>query len=64
VVGDYINIIKTASDFNFDFNHEYAYTWKLREALNLNLITYKLVIRKKLVNNQKSNRKVVIIVLL
>ena len=38
VVGDYINIMKTTFDFNYDlcqaFNqHGYTKTWKQREAL-------------------------------
>ena len=59
VVGDNINIMKTTFELNFDFYHafkQHGYTkiWKQREAVNLKsftLITCKLVIRKKLVNN-------------
>ena len=59
VVGDFINIIKTTFDFNFDLYSAfkqlgYTKTWKQKEAVNLKsstLITCKLVIRKKLVNN-------------
>jgi len=42
VVGDYINTMKTTSDLNFDLNLN-----------SFSLITCKLVIRKKLVNNKK-----------
>ena len=39
VEGDYINIIKTTSDFNFDLfqafkQHGYSKSWKQREAVN------------------------------
>ena len=59
MVGDFINIMKTTFDFNFDFyhafkQHGYTKTWKQKEAVNLksfSFITCKLVIRKKLVNN-------------
>ena len=59
VVGDNINIMKTTFVLNFDFyqafkQHGYTKIWKQRKAVNLKsftLITRKLVIRKKLVNN-------------
>ena len=59
VVGDNINIMKTTFELNFDFyqafkQHGYTKIWKHREAVNLKsftLISCKLVIRKKLVNN-------------
>ena len=59
VVGDNINIMKTTFKLNFDLYHafkQHGYTkiWKQREAVNsksFSLITCKLVIRKKLVNN-------------
>ena len=59
VVSDNINIMKTTFELNFDFyqafkQHGYTNTWKQIEAVNLKsftLITCKLVIRKKLVNN-------------
>ena len=59
VVGDNINIMKTTFELNFDFyqafkQHGYTKIWKKRKAVNLKsitLITCKLVIRKKLVNN-------------
>ena len=59
VVGDNINITKTTFKLNFDFyqafkQHGYTTIWKQREAVNLKsftLNTFKLVIRKKLVNN-------------
>ena len=59
VLGDNINIMKTTFELNFDFyqafkQHGYTNTWKQIEAVNLKsftLITCKLVIRKKLVNN-------------
>ena len=59
VVGDYINIMKTTFELNFNFyqafkQQGYTKVWKQWEALNLKsftLITCKLVIRKKLVNN-------------
>ena len=70
VVGDYINIVKTTFDFNFDLyqafkQHGYTKTWKQREEVYLksvSLITCKLVIRKKLVKNL--NKKVVFIMLI
>jgi len=39
VVGDYIKIMKTTFNFNFDFHqgfkqHGYIKTWKHREAVN------------------------------
>ena len=54
VVGNNINIMKTTFELNFDFyqafkQHGYRKIWKQREAVTL--ITCKLVIRKKLVNN-------------
>ena len=57
---------------NFDFYQafkQYRYTkiWKQREAVNLKsftLITCKLVILKKLVNNKNLNKKVVFIILI
>ena len=59
VVGDNINIMKTTFELNFDFyqafkQHGYTKIWKQRKSVNLKsftLITCKLVIRKKLVNN-------------
>jgi len=50
VVGDYINIMKTTFDFNFDSyqafkQHGYTKTWKQREAVNLksfSLFTFEL----------------------
>ena len=59
VVGDNINIMKTTFEFNFDSyqafkQHVNTKVWKQRKAVNLRsftLITCKLVIRKKLVNN-------------
>ena len=49
VVGDNINIMKTTFK-----QHGYTKIWKQRKAVNLKsftLITCKLVIRKKLINN-------------
>ena len=51
--------MKTTFDLNFDLNQAikqngYTKTWKQKEAVNkksFSLITCKLVIRKKLVNN-------------
>ena len=59
VVSVNINIMKTTFECNFDLyqafkQHGYTKVWKQREAVNLQsfpLITFKLVIRKKLVNN-------------
>ena len=61
MVSDNINIMKTTIELNFDFyqafkEHRYWIhkNMEKREAVNLKsftLITYKLVIRKKLVNN-------------
>ena len=59
VVSDNINIMKTTFELNFDFyqafkQHGYTKIWKQKKAVNLKsftLITCKLVIRKKLVNN-------------
>ena len=59
VVGDYIDIMKTTFESNFDSyqaykQHGWTKTWKQREAFNQNsfyLITCKLEIRTKLVNN-------------
>ena len=59
VVGDNINIMKTTFELNFDFyqafkQHGHTQIWKQRKAVNLKsftLITCKLVMRKKLVNN-------------
>ena len=70
VVGDYINIVKTTFDFNFDLyqafkQHGYTKTRNKREEAYLqsvSLITCKLVIRKKLVKNL--NKKVVFIMLI
>ena len=59
MVGDNINIMKTTFELNFDFyqafkQNGYTKIWKKRKAVNLKsftLITFKLVLRKKLVNN-------------
>jgi len=59
VVGDYINIMKTTFDLDFNLyqafkEHLYTKTWKQREAVNwkrFSLITCKFLILKKLVNN-------------
>ena len=58
VVGDYINIMKTTFDFNFNSyqafkQHGYSKTRKQREYVNksFSLFTCKLGIRKKVVNN-------------
>ena len=59
LVGDNINTMKTTFELNFDFyqafkQHGNTKIWKQRKAVNLKsftLITCKLVIRKKLVNN-------------
>ena len=59
MVGDNINKMKTTFELNFDFyqtlkQHGYTKIGKKRKAVNLKLftlITCKLVIRKKLVNN-------------
>ena len=72
MVGDNINIMKTTFELNFDFyqafkQHGYTKIWKQREAVNLKsftLITCKLVIQKKLVNNLNLNKKVVFIILI
>ena len=55
MVGDFINIIKTTFDFNFDLysafkQHGYTKTWKQREAVNLKSST---LIACKLVNCPK-----------
>ena len=71
VVGDNINIMKTTFELNFNFyqafkQHGYTKIWEQREAVNLKsftLITCKLPIRKKLVNNKNFNKKVVFIIL-
>jgi len=64
VVGDYINTMKTTFDFIFDLHQavkQHGYTvhsthkHRSQEKLNLksfSLITLKLVIGKKLANNQ------------
>ena len=72
VVGDNINIMKTTFEFNFNLyqafkQHRYTKIWKKKEAVNLIsffFITCKLVIQKKLVNNQNLNKNVVFIVLM
>ena len=59
VVGDNINIMKKTFECNFELyqafkQHGYTKIWKQIEAVNLKiftLITCKLVIRKKIVNN-------------
>ena len=59
VVGNYIDIMKTTLESNFDSyqafkQHGWTKTWRQREAINQNsfsLITYKLEIRKKIFNN-------------
>ena len=59
VVGDNINIMKTTFKLNFELyhdfkQHEYTKIWKQREACtskSFSLITCKLVIGRKLVNN-------------
>ena len=59
VVGDNVNILKTTLESNFDLylvfkQHGYSKIWKQREDVNLKsftLITCKLAIGKKLVNN-------------
>ena len=59
VVGNNINIMKTTLELKFDFyqafkQHGYTKIWKERKTVNLKsftLITCKLVIRKKHVNN-------------
>ena len=69
VVGDVSNIIKTTFKFGLYLafeKHRYTKTWKQREAVNFknqfSLITSKLVIRKKLLNNKNLNKKVVFII--
>ena len=55
VVGEFINIMKTTFDFNFDSYQAFKpHGYIKREAVNLKsflLVTCKLVTRKKLVNN-------------
>ena len=59
VVGDNINIMKTAFELNFNFyqafkQQGYTKIWKQRKAVNIKsvtLITCKLVVLKKPVNN-------------
>ena len=59
MVGDNINIMKTTFELNLNFyqafkQHGFTKLWKQREVVNLKsftLITCKLVIRKKPVNN-------------
>ena len=69
MVGDYISITKTTFKFGLYLafiKHRYTKTWKQREAVNFknqfSLITSKLVIRKKLLNNKNLNKKVVFII--
>ena len=65
MVGDNINIMKTTFELNFNFyqafkQQGYTKIWKQRGAVNLKsftLITCKLVIQKKLVNNLNLNKK-------
>ena len=72
MVGDTINKMKTTFEWNFDLYKsfkQYGYTkiWKQREAVyskSFSLITCKLVIRKKLVNNKNLNKKVVFKILI
>ena len=55
VVGEFINIIKTTLEFNFDLyqafkQHGFTKTWKQREAVNqksFSLVTCKFVTRTK-----------------
>ena len=66
----YINTMKTTFEFNFSFklNSMDTHKHKIQENLSIqfSLITYtcKLLIRKKLVNNQNLNKKVVFIVVI
>ena len=72
VVGDNINIMKTTFELNFDFfqafkQHGYTKIWNQRKVVNLKsltLITCKLIIREKLVDNQNLNKKLVFIILI
>ena len=72
MVGDNINIMKTTFELNFDLyqafkQHGHTKIWKQREAVNFKsftLITCKLVKRKKLVNNENLNKKVVFIIMI
>ena len=55
VVGDYINIMKTTFDFNYNLYHILnTQTRKKKEAVNLKcfLITFKFIVRKKLVDKK------------
>ena len=66
VVGDYINTIKTAFDFNFDLYQafkQHGYKENPLIKKNFSLIICKLEILKKLVNNKNLNQKVVFIIL-
>ena len=52
--GNYINIMKTTFDQAFNKQHGYTKTWKQRDAVNkisFSLITNKLEIMEKIVNN-------------
>ena len=72
MVGNYINTMKTTFDLNFDFyqafkQHGYTQNMETTRSCQLksfSLITCKLVIRKKLVNNKNLNKKVVFIILI
>ena len=64
--------MKTTFEFNFDLyqavkQHGYTLIYKSRDAVNeksFSLITFKLVIRKTLVNDQNLNKNVVFIILI
>jgi len=51
VVGDYINTMKTTLDFNFDLNQTFKQHDKHKHGIH-----EKLIIRKKLVDNQNLNK--------
>ena len=65
VLGYYINTMKTTFDFDFDFNQAVKLKEKLLiEKVSPLITTCKLVFRRKLVNNQNLNKKVVFIILI
>ena len=72
IVGDYIKIMKTTFDFNFDLypalnsidTQKHGSKEKLSIKKIFSLTACKLVIQEKLVNNYNLNKKVVLIILI
>ena len=61
VIDDYTNTIKNTFDFNFK-SYQALNSMDIKIGVKRALITCKPVIRKKLVNNQNLNKKILFII--